>query len=116
MNVLICILYILCAVIGFTLIKIGGHDVPFMKVPIINIALSLRLCLGILIYGISFLIFTFFISRMTISIAIPVVSGVYMAITTYLGVWIFKEVLSIGQTVGITLIIVGTILVGIFKN
>lgn len=59
--------------------------------------------------------FTFYVSRLSIGIVLPILSGFASVIMVIIGYMIFKERITTGQFAGIALIVVGTVLVGIFK-
>jgi small multidrug resistance pump len=113
--ILVCALYLLLAAVGMVLIKSGHSAKSILTIPYLNVSLSVRIILGILFYGMSFLVFTFYISRLNIGIAIPLLSGFGSVIMVIIGYLLFKEHITTGQFAGIGLIVVGTVLVGIFK-
>ncbi len=114
-TITICSLYLLLSVVGMTFIK-SGHDAnSIISIPGTELSLSFRTIIGILFYGVSFLVFTFYVSRLNIGIVIPIVSGIFCLLITVIGVFVFKEKINIGQFAGIALIIAGTIIVGVFK-
>lgn len=115
-TILICVIYILTTLTGMTLIKSGYSCDPLFQVPVVGVGISLRTLLGILLYGVSFLIYTLFLTRLKVSIAIPVVSGLYCALTVVVGMLLFNENISKGQIIGISLIVIGTILVGVLEK
>lgn len=114
-DLLICVSYIFSALFGMILIKAGHIDKPFLVLSNFGIQVSLKTFLGIILYGISFCIFTFGISKLQVSIVIPVVSGIYCLLTLVVGIMLFKEHVTFGQFWGIGMIIIGTIIVGALK-
>lgn len=112
----ICAVYIIVALTGMTLIKSGYDMAPLFHVPLVGVGISLRTLVGVGLYGISFLIYMLFVSRMKISIAVPVVSGIYCALTAVVGFFVFNERMTAGQIAGIVLIVIGTVLVGVMKK
>ncbi len=115
LNIIVCVLYLMFAVAGVTFIKSGHSAETFFKFPFGGLPLSGRTIIGILFYGISFLLFVFYVSKLKIGIAIPVISGLNCVAVVAIGYLVFKERITIGQFVGITLIVLGTVLVGVFK-
>ena len=115
-TILICAAYILSALSGMTLIKSGYTSTPLFQVPVANVGVSLKTLLGVLLYGISFSIYVLFVSRLKISIAIPVISGIHCALTVLVGMAIFHEHVSWVQMTGIACIIIGTVLVGVVEK
>ena len=114
-TIMICALYLLLAATGMILIKSGHNAGGILTIPLINIVLSARIIVGILFYGLSFLVFTFYVSKLSIGLVIPILSGLNSVIMVFIGCIIFEEYITTGQYVGIALIVVGTVLVGIFK-
>ncbi len=114
-TIMICVLYLLLATAGMVLIKSGHNTESLFTVPVLNVSLSLRTIIGIMFYGFSFLVFTFYVTKLSIGIILPVISGINSVIVVILGYMVFKERITMGQFAGIALIVVGTALVGIFK-
>ena len=114
-TVIICAVYLLLSLAGVTLIKSGQGAESFFEIPRIGVSLSVRTVIGILFYGLSFLVFVFFVSKLSIGIVIPVVSGLFCCAITVIGYFVFSEHISVGQLTGITLIIIGTFIVGAVK-
>ena len=115
-TIMICLAYIAVALSGMTLIKAGYNSAPLLNVPFIGAGISLKTLCGILLYGISFLIFVFFVSRLKVSIIIPIVSGLHCALTVVVGMLVFHEQVSRGQIIGIAFIVAGTVMIGILEK
>ena len=115
MSVLYCTLYIILALLGFTFMKLGNESTPIWIIPMLNIGISVKLIIGVVLYGIAFIILTFYISKMNISIAIPIVSGIYIGLVSLVGVLVFGETVNIHQIIGILFIIAGTVMLGVIK-
>ncbi len=118
MQYFIYILYVVLAVAGMTLIKYGTSESAkaFFTISRLNFSVSKELLLGIICYGISFLMFMFAISKSKISIVIPVLSGIVNLAIIVTGIIIFKESIIKQQLLGALLIIIGTFLIGIAKG
>ena len=114
-TVIICALYIFLVVMGMTLIKSGHSTESIFSIPIIDVSVSIRTFIGILFYGLSFLVFTFYVSRLNIGIVVPIVSGLTGLVVAIIGYVFFKENITPGQFVGVAFIVLGTVLVGVFK-
>ena len=114
-SIIICAVYLLLAVAGMTFIKSGHSTESLFSIPGLGLSLSVRTLIGILFYGCSFLVFTFYVSKLNIGIAIPIISGLNSLAMVAIGYCIFKEHISAGQFAGIGLIVLGTVIVGIFK-
>ena len=113
LNVLICAIYLAFTVIGVAFVKSGHGKEAILEIRSIGFSLSLYTLVGILFYGLSFLLFIFFVSKLKIAIVVPVISGISNVCIVILGYMFFKERISMGQFAGIALIIIGTVLVGL---
>lgn len=113
--VVICSIYILLTLVGMSLIKYANQTYFKNSIMVFGISVSPILILGFFLYGLSFLTFTLFVSRLQISIAIPVVSGIYCGLTVIVGHFVFNETISLGQLAGIIIVIFGTAMIGILK-
>ncbi len=112
---IICTIYLAFALSGMTMIKLGHDSLGGIKIPLLGM-ISMKMLLGIVLYGLGFLVFVFFVSRLKVSVVVPVVSGIYSGVVAIIGVAIFHEKLTFGQVVGIILVVLGTIVLGIFKK
>ena len=115
LSIIICGLYLFLAIMGMTLIKSGHEMDSLFSIPFINASLSVRTIIGIVFYGLSFLVFTFYVSKLNIGIVVPTISGLNSVAVAIIGYMVFKENITPGQIVGIALIILGTVFVGVFK-
>lgn len=100
---------------GMTLVKLGGQDKNAL-IHVNTIVVSYKTLIGIFSYGLSFLIYTFVISRMQISLAIPVLSALNSCAMVIIGIAIFKEQLTHGQMVGIIIVSIGVLIIGVFSR
>lgn len=114
-NICICVLYLLLTLTGMTLIKMGGQSLSH-GIRISRFSISLMTLVGISLYGLSFLLYTFLISRMQISIVMPLLSAIHSCALVMVGVMIFHEVLNLGQMVGIAIVIVGVFVMGVLSK
>lgn len=114
-SVIICLVYLALALIGMTMIKLGHGGAKGIKIPVVGF-ISIKLIIGLFFYVFSFLLFVFFVSKMKISVVLPIISGVNCALTAVIGVLVFKESVTILQIFGIAFIAIGTVLVGMFKK
>lgn len=113
-NFIICTLYLLLASGGIVLMKLGSKvSKSIVRISFLDVAYSWVSCAGVICYGFSFIIFTIIISRMNISQTYNILAGIAMCITTILGIVIFKESLTLVQVVGLSMIIIGALLLGI---
>ncbi|SDA69954.1 Multidrug transporter EmrE [Butyrivibrio sp. INlla18] len=115
-DIVFLAVYLAFTLVGMTLIKMGANgkgrvllELGFMKV-------TPTLILGILCYGISFLMYTVVISQMQISLAMPIVAAANSIAIVLIGLVIFKEVLNFGQLFGIGVVTIGVFIIGVFSK
>jgi drug/metabolite transporter (DMT)-like permease len=116
MNYLLIVFYVLFAVSGSTLIKLGGIlDIKKVAIPFIEINISWITFLGFVFYGLSFITYTILLNKFELSFISPLtVAFVYilLMITSFL---IFKEPITFQKIAGSALILLGVILMLIKK-
>lgn len=113
MDILLIVLYVFFAVGGSTLIKWGGiaKTSAHLVVPIINITVSLISLLGILFYGLSFLLYIILLNKFELSFISPITIGIVyilLMITAYL---IFGEQFTLIKIIGCLLILIGVLMI-----
>lgn len=111
-----CLLYLVSALAGMTLIKLEGQQEGQKIIKILGYPLTIRLILGVICYGISFLLFAVVISKLQISLIMPILSAATNIAIVIIGMTLFQEHLSLGQMTGIGVVIVGTLILGIFSR
>lgn len=113
MNVALIVLYVLFAVGGSTLIKYGGlaKVTSLIVLPIAHVSISLITILGILAYGISFLLYILLLNKFDLSFISPLTIGIVYVLLMGTAVVIFNESFTMLKTIGCTLILVGIFLI-----
>ncbi len=114
-EIAFCVTYMLLSLAGMTFIKMGGHS-SIYGIKIFNFIISIKTVIGIFFYGLSFLLYTFVISKMQLSIIIPIITAINTCAIVIIGILIFKEIVNLGQTVGIAIVIVGVFVMGFFSK
>lgn len=94
--------------------KAGGSSTA--GIPLLSFFISYQMLAGIFCYGLSFLIYTFIVSKSQISILVPLLSAVNCCIIVAAGRFFFKEAINAGQSTGIAIVIFGTLLIGFFSK
>ena len=72
---------------------------------------NIFLFLGLILYGASFFLYFFILSKIQLSVVYPIAAGSVLAIVSVAAHFIFKEMLTGVQVVGIFAILIGIILV-----
>ena len=111
-TAIVCVVYLLLTLTGVSFIKYGHAQDAFFKLPIFNIDVNGFLIMGLILYGISFLVFTFYITRLKVGIVIPLVSGIYIALIPIVGCVFFHETITSTQLMGVIIVVIGTIVIG----
>ena len=113
MNIILIIGYVIFAVGGSTLIKYGGLTkvVSLITLPIVNVNISLISILGILSYGLSFVLYVLLLNKFDLSFISPITIGVVYVLLMITAVVIFNEQFTLLKTVGCALILAGIMLV-----
>lgn len=117
MLVTLTSLYVIFAVIGSTLLKLGGLEKykPLFNIPILNVNISSITLVGFICYGISFLIYTILLNKYNLSFISPLTVALVYIILMITAFLIFKEPITTSKIVGSSLILIGIIIMIINK-
>ena len=77
---------------------------------ILNALQNAWILIGIFLYGVSFLLWLFIISKIQLNIAYPIVFSLQLILVAVASWFLFKEYLSLWQILGIALIMAGIFL------
>lgn len=117
MSIALIIAYILSTSSGLILLKLGtttGLPIGFVENSI-KFNLNLFSVIGLLLYGLSFFLYIYLISKFDLGFIIPLAAGfVYILIFTA-SFFIFHEAFTIIKIAAISLIIIGVILLNFNK-
>lgn len=114
-RVFICAVYLFFTTMGTTMIKMGGQG-SGGGIRLMGYFLPYKLAAGVFCYGLSFLLYTAVISRMQVSLAVPVLSALNVCIAVFIGLAVFKEHLRCGQLAGVGIVILGVFVIGCFSR
>lgn len=109
-------IYVLIALSGLTLIKMGAQDGGKVILHILGVDVSPKLLAGVFCYGVSFLMYIAVISQMQVSLAIPLAGAINSIGIVIVGLTVFQEQLRLGQAVGVAIVVVGVLVIGIFSR
>src|SRR4051812_31060512 len=109
MDIALMITYIIMAVSGSTLIKLGSlhTEKTLLTLPIVNMKVTLITLLGILAYGISFLLYIVLLSRFDLSFISPLLVAFVYVLLMLTAFFFFKETFTAYKIVGCGLILIG---------
>ena len=114
---IVILTYTLTSALGLIFLKLGSRTgAPFSFVDgKLQISLGLYVSSGILLYGFSFLIYTYLISKNDLGYIVPISTAlVYIFIFTA-SFFIFKEVFTATKIIAILLILAGVALLNLSK-
>lgn len=117
MNVIPIIAYTIATSLALIFLKLGSaNGAPFSIMDNkIHLNLGFYIISGIALYGISFLIYTFLISKYDLGYIIPVSTALVYIFIFAASFFIFKEVFTAVKIVGIFLILGGLVLLNLNK-
>lgn len=117
MLVTLTVLYVVFAVLGSTLLKLGGLEKfkALFTVPIVNVSVSSITLIGFVCYGISFLVYTILLNKYNLSFISPLTVALVYILLMITAFIIFKEPITIMKISGSVLILIGIIIMIVSK-
>lgn len=116
MIVVLFILYVILASSGLVLFKLGsGNATIHWQLLGVHIDFSMKTILGIFCYGCSFLIWLYIVSRMNLTLAMPLSVALVNTLVVVESCLFLKEKISLTQGIGIVIIIAGVSLISFKK-
>lgn len=110
-------LYVTLTAGGLIVLKLGSNSGPFLSLmnnrPVLN--LTLLNIIGILMYGLSFLLYTFLVAKNDLAFIIPVTTGVVYVLIFIASYFLFKEGFTALKIAAIILILSGVIILSLEK-
>lgn len=117
MNYILIGIYVILAVFGVILFKLGAEKEILVSISngMFNFKISFISLLGLLCYVCSFLLYMFLISNYDLTYIVPVTTGVIQVATIAMAVMIFKETLTVSKIAGTVLILIGVAIINFKK-
>lgn len=110
----IFIVYIFFTISGLIFMKLGAGQIGFgFKEGMFTGKIGSKLLLSFVLYGISFIIWSGIVAKNDLTYIVPFASAVVNILSVAIGVWLFKEVLSVTQILGIIIATIGVIMMNI---
>lgn len=108
-------IYLALTVSGLTLVKLGSQGSPLLSKIGDKFAWNLGplVILGLIAYGLSFLLFMWLVSRFQLSFLIPLTAALVQISIFIVGIILFKESLTLIKFIAFVLIVVGVVLLQI---
>ena len=112
MNIILFIVYVLLSSSGLVLFKLGTAN-PNIHLNIFSfsINLSIKMIIGILCYGFSFLLWLYLVSKLNLTIAMPLSVALVNTLVVVESCLLLKEKITLLQGIGIFVIIFGVSLI-----
>lgn len=101
---LLFIAYIILSSTGLVIFKLGTTGLGFQ---IFGFNITLKMIIGIICYGASFLLWLYIVSKVNLTIAMPLSVAFVNTLVVVESCLILKEKITLQQTIGIFLIIIG---------
>ena len=100
--------YVLLAASGLILFKLGSANVNLsLNIFSISINYSVKMLLGLFCYGCSFIVWMFIVSKMNLTIAMPLSVAIVNTLVVVGSTLILKEKITLTQGIGIFVVIFG---------
>lgn len=114
---LILVIYALMSTAGLVLLKLGSADgAPFEFINgKLHFNLTAAVIFGVLLYGFSFILYTYLVSKNDLAYIVPVSTAIVYVGIFFASFFIFKEAFTAFKIVGIFLILGGVILLNLNK-
>ena len=105
--IILFILYVLLSSGGLVLFKLGVSNGAILKIFGFNITISLKMILGIICYGCSFLLWLYITSNMNLTFAMPLSVALVNTLVIVESCIFLKEKITLAQGIGIFIVILG---------
>lgn len=110
-EIMFIITYLICTVGGLTFLKLGSESFKFKINKELLISMNWEAFLGFALYIISFLLWQKLIGKYNITKIFPITAGIVQIAILIIGIYLFKEKVSIINIMGTLLTIMGIILI-----
>lgn len=112
MIYILFIIYVILSSSGLVLFKLGttGNGIN-----ILGFVITLKMILGIFCYGLSFILWLYIISKLNLTFAMPLSVAIINTLVVVESCIFLNEKITIGQGVGIFMIILGVTLITVYK-
>jgi drug/metabolite transporter (DMT)-like permease len=119
-NLFYIILCVFISGFGQILLKHGMNGADFELsslniMTLLNVTKNFYVMIGLLVYGVSFVLWLYILSNVPVSYAYPFVSLSY-PLVLILGNFFLKEPLGKGLWIGVFFILIGTTIIGVANN
>ena len=113
-KIILCVLYVFFSVTGLVLFKYASnHANNSVMVPVLGIVLSKYSLIGLICYGISFVLYISVISKFDLGYIIPIIGGVNNILIILASVILLNEVLTLNVIIGAVIVTVGIVVMNL---
>mgnify|MGYP007035350965 CR=1 FL=1 len=103
----LCVLYLFFSILGLTFMKCGSMESRKVIFQILQVKVTLFSLMGYFFYMISFLLYTFVITKFDLSYIIPLLGGVINILIFVIGIGVFHEKFTVYSIIGCFCIVIG---------
>ena len=113
-KIFLVLIYVILTILGLILMKLG-QNTGTISVNQGEVLFSINYIslLGLISYILSFLLYTRIIVNFNLSFIVPVTAGIVQLLTLGFGIILFNETISKLSIIGVTLVIVGIVIMNI---
>lgn len=115
--IILFILYVLLSSSGLILFKLGAGNAN-IHIHLFGLALnfSVKSIIGIICYGCSFILWMYIVSRMNLTLAMPLSIALVNTLVVIFSLVFLKEKITIIQAVGIFIVIIGVSIMSVGRK
>ena len=113
MKYLLTLIYLVCTTGGLAFMKAGGDSLKLSFNDGFTFKIGLLTFIGFALYLVSFLLWQRMLIKNNLSTMVPLVTGIVQVIVLMIGLFIFKESISLVSLVGALIIICGIVVMGL---
>ena len=113
MKYILTLIYLICTTSGLAFMKAGGDSLKISFHEGFTFKIGLITFIGFALYLVSFLLWQRMLIKFDLSTMVPIVTGIVQIIVLLIGLFIFKESISLVTLVGAIVVIAGIIIMGI---
>ena len=110
MIYLLFIIYILCSSSGLVLFKLGTAETGLT---ILGFTITLKMLLGVICYGFSFILWLYIVSKVNLTVAMPLSVALVNTLVVIESCLFLKEKITIVQGFGIFMVLFGVMIMTI---
>lgn len=113
MKYILAIIYLICTTGGLAFMKAGGDSLKLSFQDGFTFKIGFITFIGFALYIISFLLWQRMLIKYNISTMVPIITGMVQVLVLIIGLFFFKETISIVSLVGAITILTGIIIMGL---